>query len=78
MSTNVEGLARQIVRDIRTCTNNRPQQWVSLPTIAERLALTDDAAIKAALQHAIHKGWMIVEGGHSLCLTDAGRRMTRR
>jgi hypothetical protein len=31
----------------------------------------------AALALAVERGWIAVEGGHSVCLTDEGRNVVR-
>jgi hypothetical protein len=34
-----------------------------------------DGATTDAIVFAVARGWMIVDTGHSICLTDAGRRV---
>jgi len=48
-------------------TDGRPQQWRMLEEL--------DGATTDAIVFAVARGWMIVEAGHSICLTDAGRRL---
>lgn len=74
MRSKIETLARWIVRDVSTYTRNRALAWVPWSTIAARLALGENAPIAEALVHAVDQGWMMVEGGHTVCLTDRGRQ----
>lgn len=73
LPSKTETLARWIVRDLRSCTGNRLQHRVPVGTIAARLALNDRVPIEDALQHAVDQGWVIVEGGQRVRLTDDGR-----
>jgi hypothetical protein len=34
-----------------------------------------DAATAEAIQFAVARGWVVVQAGRSICLTDAGRRL---
>ena len=66
MSIKIETQALRMLRALLAATGGRPQQWrplVSLP-----------GANDAAVQYAVDQGWVIVESGHSACLTDAGRQ----
>jgi len=45
-----------------------------LDSVAKRLGVPWDDA-EAAANEAAAKGWLTIEGGHSVCLTDAGRRL---
>ena len=45
----------------------RPQEW----RILEEL----DAATTDAIVFAVARGWVVVQAGHSICMTDAGRRL---
>ncbi len=33
-----------------------------------------DGATTDAIEFAVERGWVVVQAGHSICLTDAGRR----
>ena len=68
MPSETESLAVQLVRTLYHATDGRPMQWHSL----EGLDLPDAAE---AVRYAVAQGWMMVQGGHSVCLTDAGRRI---
>lgn len=68
MATEIEKTARHFVRALYNATDGRPQQWRMLAGFG------DMAEAKDAVQHAVDRGWMLVEGSHSVCLTDAGRR----
>lgn len=71
-TTEIEKTARHLVRALYRATDGRPQQWRMLAGFA------DMAEAQEAVQHAVDQGWMLVEGGHSVCLTDAGRREAER
>ncbi len=64
--------ARAFCRALKTDTDGRPMRWRAIRSIAELAGLEDPAE---AIVAAVEKGWLEVEGGHSVCLTDAGRRI---
>jgi hypothetical protein len=68
MASETESLAVQLVRALYDATDGRPMQWRSL----EGLDLPESAA---AVRYAVTRGWLLVQGEHSVCLTDAGRRI---
>jgi len=68
MPSGTESLAVQLVRALYDATDGRPMQWRSL----ESLDLPESAA---AVRYAVTRGWLLVQGEHSVCLTDAGRRI---
>ncbi len=68
MADKTESLALHIMRTLHDATDGRPMQWRSLA------GLSDVAATREAVQHAVDHGWLLIEGGHSVCLTDEGRR----
>lgn len=67
-------MARRLVRELYAYTGGRPLQWAPLNTIARRLVL-DDQTANVIAQNAADKDWLLFEGGHSICLTEAGRRI---
>lgn len=68
MPSKPEALALHLMRALYDATAGRPMQWRSLAGISE-VAETIEA-----VQWAVDRGWLLVEGGHSVALTDEGRR----
>lgn len=68
MPSKPETLALHIMRALYDATAGRPMQWRSLA------GLSDVAETREAVQWAVDRGWLLVEGGHSVALTDEGRR----
>lgn len=68
-------LALDIVREAYDYTSGRPQKWVDIGRIAQRLRLPETGAIEEAVRLAETKGWLILDGEHGLSLTEAGRRI---
>jgi hypothetical protein len=64
-----EDLARHILRRLYEATDARPDQWRTLVT---------NKTADAALELAVERGWLLVDGGKGLCLTDVGRALVRR
>jgi hypothetical protein len=52
----------------------RPQRWRVIHSVAERLGLPWDEA-EAAANEVAAEGWLMIEGGHRVCLTQDGRRL---
>jgi hypothetical protein len=67
MPSDTESLALQLVRGLYDATDGLPQQW----RVLEEL----EAPTMDAIMYAMTRGWVIIEAGHSICLTDAGRRL---
>jgi len=70
--SKVEALAHQIVQALSTVTEGRPQAWRSTTALTEAIE-----GAEAAVQFAAGKGWLEIEGGHSICLTDEGRQVAK-
>ena len=67
--SDTETLAFHLVRSLYNSTDGLPQQWRMLEELEPS---TMDAII-----YAVTRGWVMVEAGHSICLTDAGRRLMK-
>ena len=67
MSSETETLALHLVRVLYELSDGLPQQWRML----EKL----DTATAEAIQFAVARGWVVVQAGRLVCLTDAGRRL---
>lgn len=70
MPTKTETLTLHLMRQLYDSTAGRPMQWRSLAGIS-------DVAPQQAVQLAVDHGWLLIEGGHSVCLTDEGRRLAQ-
>jgi hypothetical protein len=68
----VETLARHIVQALALVSAGRPQVWRSVDELTDTIA-----GAEAAVQLAAEKGWVLIEGGHSVCLTEEGRRLAK-
>jgi hypothetical protein len=66
MPSETETLALHLVRVLYESSDGLPQQWRML----EKL----DAATAEAIQFAVARGWVVVQAGRLVCLTDACRR----
>jgi membrane-bound ClpP family serine protease len=69
MASETESLAGQLVRALYDATDRRPMQW----RMIEKL----DGATADAVEFAAARGWVLVEGGYSIALTEAGRQLAK-
>jgi hypothetical protein len=67
MASETETPALHLVRALHKATGGPPQVWRTLEEL--------DAATTDAIVYATTRGWVVVQAGHSICLTDAGRRL---
>jgi hypothetical protein len=67
LDVEAESAAIDLVCALYNLTDGLPQQWCMLE---ELRGATNSAAI-----YAFTRGWIVIEGGHSICLTDPGRRL---
>ena len=71
---SVSADARRLCQVIARDTDRRPMRWKMASEAADLADLKADRAA-AAIAHAVKSGWLIEEGGHSVALTDAGRKL---
>ena len=69
MASETESLAVQLVRALSDAPDGRPMQWRKIEHL--------DGATADAIEFAAARGWVQVEGGHSIALTEAGRQLVR-
>jgi hypothetical protein len=63
---------RLLVAAQKATVHKTPGSWVMTYDVADSLGLND---VDDAVRLAAANGWLEVEGGHSVRLTDAGRRL---
>ena len=63
---------RLLVAAQKAAAHKTPGSWVMSYDVADSLGVND---VDDAVRLAAAKGWLEVDGGHSVRLTDAGRRL---
>jgi hypothetical protein len=63
---------RLLVAAQKATAHKTPGSWVVTYDVADSLGLND---VGDVVRLAAANGWLEVEGGHSMRLTDAGRRL---
>ena len=69
MASETESLAVQLVRALSDAPDGRPMQWRKIEHL--------DFATADAIEFAAARGWVQIEGGHSIALTEAGRLLAK-
>ena len=67
MPCETETLALHLVCALYDATGGQSLHW--------RMSAEIDRETADAIEFAVARGWLIVEDGYSICLTDAGRRL---
>ena len=68
MPRKTETQAIHLIRSLYDAAEGRPNQWHSLPDLEVPQAIEP-------VRYATSRGWIQVDRGNSLCLTDAGWRL---
>jgi hypothetical protein len=63
-------LARDITRAVYQSSDGQPGRWRMLSSIP--------GATAASILYAEEQGWIALEGAHSACLTEEGRRLVAK
>ena len=67
MPSQSETLALYLLHALYHATGGKPQEWRMLEEL--------DGMTAEAIVFAVARGWVVVQGGHSIFLTDVGRRL---
>ena len=67
-------LAIRFCRTLAEDTSGRPNAWQTADQIAARCRILPEQIEKVVVL-AVGEGWLLVEGSHSVALTEAGRRL---
>jgi hypothetical protein len=70
--SKAEARAQQIVRALSTVSEGRSVASNQLGELMKTIAGAD-----AAIQLAADKGWVVIDGDASICLTDEGRQLAK-
>jgi Mn-dependent DtxR family transcriptional regulator len=69
MPSETESLAVQLVRTLYDARDGHPTQWHKIEQL--------DVTTADAVEFAAARGWVQIEGGHSIALTEAGRQLAK-
>lgn len=69
--------ARRFCAALGDLSDHKPQRWRMVHSVAQRLGVDWEEATLAA-REAEAEGWLTLQGGHSVCLTEEGRRLEAR
>ena len=69
MASETKSLAVQLIRALYDAPDGRPMQWHKIEQL--------DGATADAVEFAAARGWVQIEGGHSIALTEAGRLLAK-
>lgn len=69
MPSDMEKLARLLVRALYVATNGQPERWLTPAQVNNSTA--------QAIALAIDRGWMQTNDDLNVCLTDAGRVLVK-
>jgi hypothetical protein len=64
-----EELARHILRRLYEATDGGMMEWRTLET---------NKTVDAAVELAVDRGWLLVDGDKGVCLTNEGRSLVRK
>jgi hypothetical protein len=65
-----EELAMLLLKKIYETTDGKPMEW--------RMVAANNGTARAAIELAVDRGWLLVEGGNIVCLTDEGRNVVKK
>jgi hypothetical protein len=75
MASRDDNVARRIVREVWAYAGGSTGRWAMVHSISRRLVLRDPEEVDRAITLAKERGWIEVQGTHSVRLTDAGRTL---
>jgi hypothetical protein len=67
IDVEAESAAVDLIRALYDLTDGLSEQWCMLEELR--------GGANSAAIYAFTRGWIVIEGGHSICLTEAGRRL---
>jgi len=67
-TTNVDLEARELIKSLYKATDGKPLLWRTIIGLSAK---------RVAVDHAVERGWIVVESSRSVCLTVKGARLVR-
>jgi len=75
MASELDALATRFCKALGAATGRQPMQWRSIVTIGARCWIRTPKALEKIVAHGVKAGWLETQDGHSVALTEAGRRL---
>src|ERR1700738_2316579 len=75
MAFGLGALAKRFCRELAEDTGDHPMQWRSIASIGIRAQIRDSQELARVVAHAVEAGWIVMQDGHSVALTEAERRL---
>lgn len=76
MSSELETLTRRFCKILGDETARKPMMWRSIVVMGARCRIRAPDVLQKVIAHGVKARWLEVEDGHSVMLTDVGRRVT--
>jgi hypothetical protein len=76
MAFALDARTKRFCKALGDDTGRQPMQWRSVLIIGVRCRIRAPAELHKIVAHGVKAGWLETQDGRSVCLTDAGRRLT--
>ena len=75
MASDLDALATRFCKTLGHDTACRPMQWRSILVIGARCRIRAPKELERIVAHGVKVGWLEVQEGRSVALTEAGRKL---
>jgi hypothetical protein len=76
MASALDARTKRFCKTLGDDTGRLPMQCRSVLIIGVRCGIHAPAELHKIVAHGVKAGWLETQDGHSVCLTEAGRRLT--
>jgi hypothetical protein len=75
MASDLDALTKRFCKALGDDTGRQPMQWRSILIIGVRCRIRAPKELERIVAHGVKAGWLETQEGHSVALTEAGRRL---
>jgi hypothetical protein len=73
MASDLDARTRRFCKALGDETGRRPMQWRSILMIGVRCRIRAPKELERIVAHGVKAGWLVMQDGRRVALTDAGR-----